>query len=65
MRKGITKSLGILVAMSFIFAMSAVSASAASPFIKVAKETGIDIVKIGDAIEGASGWKENRLDCRL
>ena len=59
MRKGITKSLGILVAMSFIFAMSAVSASAASPFIKVAKETGIDIVKIGDAIvwKGPYGGK--------
>jgi protease I len=59
MRKGITKSLGILVAMSFIFAMSAVSGSAASPFIKVAKETGIDIVKIDEAIvwKGPYGGK--------
>ncbi len=50
MKKGITMGIGVFVAISMILAMSAISASAQSPFIKVAKETGIDIVKIDDAI---------------
>jgi putative intracellular protease/amidase len=50
MKKGITKAMGIVLAITLIFAMSAISASAVSPYMKVAKETGVDIVKIGDAI---------------
>jgi protease I len=45
MKKGITIGMGIFVAISLILAMSAISASAASPYLKVAKATGIQIVE--------------------
>jgi len=45
MKKGITIGIGIFVAMSFILAMSAVPVSAGTPFLKVSKATGIEIVE--------------------
>jgi len=45
MKKGITIGMGIFVAMSFILAMSAIPVSAGTPFLKVSKATGIEIVE--------------------
>lgn len=53
MRKSITRGIGIFVAISLILAMSSISASAGTPFLKVVKQTGIEIVEK----DGVTYWQ--------